>query len=111
LRDRIKEHLTTAELSNIHLEGVTEPAKPFSYSYDIRVPGYAARTGKRLFVQPAFFQHGLGPLFPTSVRKHDIYFNYPWVEQDEVTIELPQGFILDNARDTRAGSGRQGLYL
>jgi hypothetical protein len=97
LRDRVKEHLTTAELSNIHLEGVTDPGKSFSYSHHIRVPGYAARTGKRLFLQPAFFQHGWGPLFPNSQRKHDVYFHYPWREEDDVTIELPAGFTLDNA--------------
>lgn len=111
LQDRVKQHLTTAELSNIHLEGVTEPAKPFSYSYHVRVPGYAARTGKRLFLQPAFFQHGLGPLFPTSARKHDIYFHYPWVEEDDVTIELPGGFILDNAETPgRVVAGKDCTY-
>ena len=97
LRDRVKEHLTTAELSNIHLDGVTDPGKPFTYSYHIRVPGYAARTGKRLFLQPAFFQHGSGPLFPNSQRNNDVYFHYPWTEEDDVTIELPAGFTLDNA--------------
>jgi hypothetical protein len=97
LRDRVKERMSTAELSNIKVENVTDYAKPFVYEYHVKVPGYAQRTGKRLFLQPAFFQHGAGPLFPTSTRKNAIYFHYPWSEVDEVTIDLPAGFTLDNA--------------
>jgi hypothetical protein len=61
------------------------------------VPGYAERTGKRLFLQPAFFQKGVGPMFPTSNRQHDVYFHYPWMEEDQIVIELPEGYALDNA--------------
>jgi hypothetical protein len=63
----------------------------------VRVPGYAQRTGKRLFLQPAFFQKGVEALFLTSDRKHPIYFHYPWSEEDTVTFDLPAGFALDNA--------------
>lgn len=96
LRESIKSRMSTAELSNIKIENVTDPIKPFVYTYHIKVPGYAQRTGKRLFLEPAFFQHGIGPLFSSSARKYDVYFNYPWSEEDEVTITLPAGFALDN---------------
>jgi hypothetical protein len=108
LRDQIKEQLSTAELSEIKIENVTDPAKPYVYAFHVRVPGYAQRTGKRLFLQPAFFQHGRGPLFSTSGRRHPIYFHYPWSEEDEVTIELPAGFTLDNA-DAPSPFGAQDL--
>src|SRR5262249_55322894 len=45
----------------------------------------------------AFFQKGVGQMFPTSSRQYDIYFRYPWVEEDQVLIELPEGYALDNA--------------
>jgi len=97
LRDTIKEQMSTAELSNIRIENVTDPVKPFIYSFHVRVPGYAQRTGKRLFLQPAFFQRGIPALFSASERKHQIYFHYLWMEKDLVTIELPAGFELDHA--------------
>ena len=95
LKETVKSRMSTAELSSISIENVTDPIKPFTYVYKIRVPGYAQRTGKRIFLQPAFFQRGLNSLFSTSARRHAIYFNYPWSEEDEVHIELPAGFTLD----------------
>ena len=97
LKDSVNDQLAGAELSDIKIEGANDPTKPFVYSYKVRVPGYAERTGKRLFLQPAFFQKGVGPIFPTSKRQHDVYFHYPWMEEDQVVIELPEGYALDNA--------------
>ena len=97
LRDMIKGRMSTAELSNIKIENVTDQDKPFTYAFHVRVPGYAQRTGKRLFLQPAFFQKGIGAMFPASTRKLSIYFHYSWKEEDEITVELPTGFGLDNA--------------
>lgn len=97
LRDAVKKQMSTADVSAIKIENVTDPLKPYIYNYHIRVPGYAQRTGKRLFLQPEFFQHGIGPLFSGSERKYPVYFDYPWSEEDQVTIELPAGFSLDNA--------------
>lgn len=97
LRDSVKGRLSTAELSDIKIENVSDPVKPFVYAYHIRVPGYAQRTGKRLFLQPQFFTRGIGPLFSAADRRYDVYFNYPWSEQDHISIELPAGFALDNA--------------
>ncbi|HEV7798374.1 MAG TPA: DUF3857 domain-containing protein [Pyrinomonadaceae bacterium] len=97
LRETIKKQMSTADISAIKIENITDPLKPFVYNFHIKVPGYAQRTGKRLFLQPEFFQHGIGPLFSGSDRKYPVYFSYPWSEEDAVTIDLPAGFSLDNA--------------
>jgi hypothetical protein len=90
---------------------VTDPVKPFIYAYHVRVPGYAERTGKRLFLRPAFFQYGVGPLFPTSERKNNVYFHYPWSERDTVEINLPEGYVLDNADSPGSlSAGKTGQY-
>jgi hypothetical protein len=97
LKEEIKRRLSTAEISSISVENVSEPEKPFIYSFKVRVPNYAQRTGKRLFLQPGFFEYGESPLFSGSTRKYDIFFQYPWSEQDTLEIVLPKGFALDNA--------------
>jgi hypothetical protein len=95
LRESLKARMSALELSDIRVERVTDPLKPFVQTYRVRVPGYARRAGKRLLLQPAFFQYGAEQRFPTSERKHPVCFNYPWMEEDTVTIELPTGFIPD----------------
>jgi hypothetical protein len=95
--DEVKAQLSGAELTNVRIENVTDPEKPLAVAYHIRVPGYGQRTGKRLFLQPAFFQRGVKPVFSASARKYAIYFHYPWLEEDQVDFELPVGFTLDNA--------------
>jgi len=97
IRGEIKNRLSTAEISNFGIENLNEAGKPFIYSYKVRIPNYAQKTGKRLFLQPGFFEYGENPTFSTASRKYDIYFHYPWSEQDEIEIELPKDFTLDNA--------------
>ncbi|HMV50504.1 MAG TPA: DUF3857 domain-containing protein [Blastocatellia bacterium] len=111
LRDSVKARLSTAEFADIKIESANDPLKPFVYSYKVRVPGYAERTGKRLFLQPAFFQKGLAAMFATSERQTDIYFHFPWTEQDHVTIDLPPGYTLDNAEQPGSVNfGDAGTY-
>jgi len=97
IKQEIKGQMSSAEISNIKVENVMEYTKPLVYTFHVRVPDYAQRTGKRLFLQPAFFQHGKGPLFATNDRKYPIYFHYPWSEDDRVEIDLPKGYAFDNA--------------
>jgi hypothetical protein len=110
LKNKFKNRMAGVEITDIKIENVTDPVKPFVYSFHVRVPGYAQRTGKRLFIQPAFFQKGLGPLFPTAERRHEIYFHYPWSEEDHVEFTLPQGFALDNAESPAGIDGGLSKY-
>ena len=97
VRDEITSQMSAAEVADIKIENVTDHVKPLVFSYRVRFPGYATRTGKRLFLQPAFFQHGLRPLFATATRKYPVYFHYPWSESDQVEFDLPKGYAFDNA--------------
>jgi len=97
LTKAIKDRLGTAEVSSVKIENLTDPLNPLRYSYHVKVPGYAERAGRRLLLQPAYFQRSLPAVFPGSTRIHPIYFKYPWSEEDEVTIETPAGFALDHA--------------
>src|SRR5205085_1575771 len=71
-------------------------SSPLRKSRSGRARRYAQRTGKRLFLQPAFFERGRGALFTATGRRNMVYFNYPWSEEDNVEIELPEGFALDS---------------
>ncbi|MCU0239419.1 MAG: transglutaminase-like domain-containing protein [Pyrinomonadaceae bacterium] len=97
LKETIKSRLSTAEVSNISIENLMDVEKPLVHSYKIKVPNYAQKTGKRIFLQPGFFEFGVKPLFTSATRTHDVSFNYPWAERDNIEITLPKDFGLDNA--------------
>jgi hypothetical protein len=97
LRQEIKQRMSAAEISDVLIENVTDISKPLVYKYKVRVSNYAQKTGKRLFLQPGFFEYGENPLFSSANRKYDIYFPYPWSEVDDIEIALPSGFTLDSA--------------
>ena len=95
-KDELKGRLTTAELSAFEMRDFADPVKPMVVTHQVSVPGYATRTGKRILLQPAFFQRNVPPRFTENTRQWDLYFHYGWTEEDTVTIELPEGWEVDN---------------
>lgn len=94
---RLQNRLSTAEVTDVVINNADSVDGVFSYSYKISVPGYAVPTGKRLFLQPSFFERNTSARFATSERKHDIYFSYPFSEKDHVVIRMPEGYELEDA--------------
>ena len=105
----VKARLKTADVSDVKIENVTDPAKPLIKHYKVKVSNYAQKTGKRLFLQPGFFEYGVPALFSGSARKYDVFFHYPWSENDSVEIALPAGYDLDNADAPAAISDPQDI--
>lgn len=96
-KEEIKKRISGAEVSNLVIENFEDASKVLTYSYKLKIPNYAQKTGKRMFLQPGFFEYGSAPTFSSASRVHGIYFPYPWSEKDNVVIELPKTFELDNA--------------
>jgi hypothetical protein len=111
LKAEVKKQMSTAEISDISIENFADTDKPLVHQYKIRVPNYAQKTGKRMFFQPGVFKYGMNPVFTTATRKYDIFFHYPWSEQDSIEIAYPKTFEMDNAESppTIADPRRIGL--
>jgi hypothetical protein len=110
LTQAIRRRMAAAQVSAVRIENADSPAEPFIESYHIRVPGYAQRDGKRLLLQPALFQNGAEARFPASRRGHPVYFHYPWLEQDTITIRLPEGFTPEGEASPTPLVGKLGKY-
>jgi hypothetical protein len=102
----VQRRLSTAEISDFSVTGIEDQVRPVGVRHKITVPGYATRTGRRILFQPAFFQMNVGPRFSESTRKWHLYFDYGWAEEDEVTIDLPEGWELD--QPVKPNSGKLG---
>jgi len=97
IKNEIKALSSTAEISEIKIENFQDGSKPLTYTLKVRIPNYAQKTGKRLFLQPGFFEYGTTSAFSANDRKFSIWFTYPWSEIDDVDIKLPKGYALDSA--------------
>ena len=96
LKGDLKTRFADFELSKLKYNGLDDLTKAVGLTYHVRVTGYAQRTGKRLFVTPAYFEAGATSWFTAEKREHPIYFEYPWSESDNVSLQLPEGFTLDH---------------
>lgn len=96
IKNSWKQSVPTAEITDFSMENFDDSSKPYTYSFKVRVPNYAQKTGKRLFLQPGFFEYGRQPIFTAATRKYNIYFEFPWSEDDQIEIELPKGFEADS---------------
>lgn len=97
ITDEIKRKISTAEISGVSIEHFDDSTKPLTYSMKIRVPNYAQKAGKRFILQPGVFEFGSTPVFTSATRNYNLYFPYPWSEQDEIDLQLPDGYELDGA--------------
>jgi hypothetical protein len=117
--DQLTQHYQTAlgaaQISNVHFDDGADRDLRTVATFHVRVADYAQRTGKRLLLQPCFFEHGSSPRFSSSTRRYPVYFHYPWVERDTVTIELPPGYAVGEAAEPEPvelpGIGRYVAYM
>ncbi len=114
-KERIKEEITKvfpdAEVSEAKVENADDPENPLKLHYHVKLPNYAQRTGKRLLLQPLYFQRGVAALFTATDRQYAVVFPYGWSEKDVVSIRLPDGFALDNPDNPGSMDfGKPGSY-
>ncbi|MEY2880294.1 MAG: hypothetical protein RLZZ15_2674, partial [Verrucomicrobiota bacterium] len=99
--DRIRKDVTAvlplAEVTEISVAGAASPTEPLKVSYQLRVPQFADRTGSRLIFQPAVFQRGTSAFFTAEKRANTISFRRSQISYDEILLDLPPGFALEEA--------------
>jgi hypothetical protein len=112
LRARAVKMFPDAEVTVIKLENVDDPAKPLRSSYHLKAPRYAQSTGKRLLFQPIAFRRAIVSPFSAADRKFAVEFPYAWKEIDQIHIQLPDGFMLDDAESPSSiNFGKPGSYV
>ncbi|HEY6249796.1 MAG TPA: DUF3857 domain-containing protein [Candidatus Angelobacter sp.] len=77
------------------IEGWDAANEPLVGHLTVEIPRYASVTGKRLIAPAFFFSTFQKKLFVHDSRKYPIIFPYPFVENDEIDIKLPEGYSLE----------------
>jgi hypothetical protein len=66
--------------------------EPLKTRFKIEIPGFASAAGKRM-VSPSFFFSTLQKnMFASQIRRYPVNFPYPFREEDELTMKLPEGY-------------------
>jgi hypothetical protein len=73
-------------------DGSTEPLRAEG---TIRIPGFAMSAGRRILLPVSVVQSGMPKSFQHATRSFPIYFAYPFLEQDDVAIQLPVGIRIE----------------
>jgi len=72
--------------------GWETPDAPLNARFKIEIPGFASTAGKRM-VSPSFFLSTLQKnIFTSQIRRYPVSFPYPFTEEDELTMKLPEGY-------------------
>jgi len=108
IKSEVTARISNAEVTNISIENFDDTSKPVVQRYSIKVPGYGQRTGKRIFLQPDLFEYGSQPFFASTTRVHNIFFQNPWSERDEIEILLPATFVADGVQVPEPVADKQG---
>lgn len=110
LRELLTKRLPGVEMSDVRIDNLLDPSKPYTNVYRIRIAGYAQRAGSRLILQPAIFQKGVPQMFAAPQRKTPLHFPFAWSELDVVTIELPEGYAPEASLDRQGFDAGAAKY-
>ena len=72
-------------LAPLHVEGT------------VKGVGYGTPAGRRLLLPVEFFQATQAKAFQNEKRTNDIFFHYPYEEQDDVKLHVPAGYKIESS--------------
>jgi hypothetical protein len=66
-------------------------------------PGYATAAGRRMLLPQEFFQATQTKAFQSEHRTNDLYFHFPYEEQDDVIVHLPANYKVETTPPPQNG--------
>jgi hypothetical protein len=97
LEDQLKDQVPgAAELELTNKPDWASSESPLVAELNLKISGWASSAGKRVMLPVGFFAAYEKHVFEHVNRVHPIYFEYPYEKMDDVTIELPAGWKVNN---------------
>ncbi len=98
LEDEIMAWLPSGAVAKLqNSEGWEESEKPLIARFAVEIPSFAALTGKRMLAPAYFFSPFQQDMFTPQFRQYPIVLPFPFTEQDEFTVKLPEGYAVEVA--------------
>ncbi len=83
---------------------------PLIAEYELKVPNWSSSAGKRVVLPAGLFTAREKNLFEHANRIYPIYFEYPYEKTDDVTVELPDGWQVNNLPSEQTQDGHVVKY-
>jgi len=96
LHERVLRLFPDAGLTAVQFANIDDAGRALQIRYHLSAPRFAQGTSKRILFQPVAFRRAIASPFTASERKFPVEFPYGYKEIDRLTIQLPDGFVLDN---------------
>lgn len=74
----------------------TSSETPLVAEFDLKVPGWVSGAGKRALLPVGLFSSEEKRVFEHQERVHPIYMQFPHEKIDEISIDLPLGWLVDS---------------
>ncbi len=97
IEDEIKGWLPAgAKVTLDNIAGWTGHDVPLKVDFTLEAPGFGTPAGRRLLLPTDIFQYTEKHAFPHATREHPVYFRSPFREMDELTVQVPAGYKIEN---------------
>jgi uncharacterized protein DUF3857/transglutaminase superfamily protein len=79
----------------VSMTGWDKNSDPVHIEATVKIPGYATAAGHRVLVPLTFFQATQPASFQSEKRINSIYFDFPEIEKDTITIHMPLAYKIE----------------
>ena len=111
LEDNMKRMLPGGSTVNLtSIDNLKDEEKPLEVHYKVEVLTSASIVGSRLLLPMEIFQYNDRNPFVHEQRQWPIYFSYPYQEIDEINIQMPQEFSVENLPQPKVNQTDFGYY-
>ena len=110
-KDRLHSGITLgqANIGNIKIVEKKEAMPQIDISYSISSEQYGNKTGNRLFIPINVFRKGFSTP-EMKERKQDIHIEYGYLDTDSITLQLPDGYVIESMPKTCTLKNRFGKF-
>jgi hypothetical protein len=88
----------------------TSSETPMVAEFSLRIPGWASSAGRRVLLPAGIFTAAEKGVFEHAHRVQPIYFEYPYLKADDVTIALPSGWQVSSLPRAQDQDGKVIVY-
>jgi transglutaminase-like putative cysteine protease len=112
LEEQVQEYIPAAsELELISQPDWKSSSQPLVAEFSLKIPGWVSGAGRRALLPVGLFSAPEQHIFEHTNRVHPLYFEYPWQEVDDVTIDLPLGWQVQNLPKPQKQDGHVVTYV